>query len=522
VAPHPTPTEDGPRSGRLGIGRFRASTWLAVGACALGVLIAICLVIAVTAVERTADVRNDLVDRLYPAEAENLRLLAALVNEETGVRGYAVTRREDFLAPYEQGRRDETRAFAALERLARASPDEELPRDLAAVRRATDAWRTGWAVPVIDDVRAGRQAARGLDEGKMRFDAVRASLDTQEAGILAARAAGRERLHSSVRDLNLSLAGIAAALVVAAAGLALTLRRTISEPLERLGAEVRQVARGDLHHELARQGPKDVVELARDVESMRTRIVTELRAAEDARARLERQARDLERSNEELEQFAYVASHDLQEPLRKVASFCQLLQRRYAGRLDERADEYIAYAVDGAKRMQELITDLLTFSRVGRADLVPEPVDLDDALRDALANLARRVEETGATIEAGPLPTVVGERSLLVAIFQNLVGNALKFHGSRPPRVRVNARRDGNDWCVTCADDGIGIAPEHAERIFAIFQRLHPRETHEGTGIGLSLTRKIVEHHGGRIWLDTEAPRGTTFCFTLPVAESAT
>jgi light-regulated signal transduction histidine kinase (bacteriophytochrome) len=234
---------------------------------------------------------------------------------------------------------------------------------------------------------------------------------------------------------------------------------------------------------------------------------------------LELKARDLERSNAELEQFAYVASHDLQEPLRKVASFCQLLQRRYEGQLDERADQYIEFAVDGAKRMQALISDLLAFSRVGRTEFAPVPVDLDDALTQALDNLGERVQEQGATIEAQPLPTVMGERSLLAAVFQNLVGNAVKFSGDAPPVVRVEARRDGKEWVVSCCDEGIGIEPQYAERVFAIFQRLHPKETYEGTGIGLALTRKIVEHHGGRIWLDTEVRRGTTFRFTLPVVE---
>jgi light-regulated signal transduction histidine kinase (bacteriophytochrome) len=231
---------------------------------------------------------------------------------------------------------------------------------------------------------------------------------------------------------------------------------------------------------------------------------------------LETKARELERSNAELEQFAYVASHDLQEPLRKVASFCQLLQRRYAGQLDERADQYIEFAVDGAKRMQSLISDLLGFSRVGRTGTQMVDVPLDDALRVALDNLTRRVDETRATIEADPLPTVSGEPVLLTAVFQNLIGNALKFHGEEPPVVRVTVVRDGDMWTISCCDEGIGIAPEYAERIFAIFQRLHPKETYEGTGIGLALCRKIVEHHGGRIWLDTSVPSGTTFRFTLP------
>jgi light-regulated signal transduction histidine kinase (bacteriophytochrome) len=228
---------------------------------------------------------------------------------------------------------------------------------------------------------------------------------------------------------------------------------------------------------------------------------------------------ELERSNRELEQFAYVASHDLQEPLRKVASFCQLLERRYKGQLDERADQYIGFAVDGAKRMQVLINDLLAFSRVGRLTREQVVVDCGEIAAQAVANLGPAIEETGAEIEVGPLPSVRGEPALLAAVFQNLLGNAVKFHGDQPPRVTLTAVRDNDSWTFTCADNGIGIEPEYADRVFVIFQRLHPKDAYPGTGIGLAMCRKIIEYHGGRIWLDTDADRGTVFRFTLPVVE---
>jgi light-regulated signal transduction histidine kinase (bacteriophytochrome) len=304
------------------------------------------------------------------------------------------------------------------------------------------------------------------------------------------------------------------------------MNRAITRPLGRLAADARIVSRGDLAHRLAADGPADVVGLAEDVDSMRRRILADLAEVRASRMQLEEQAhelelkaRDLERSNAELEQFAYVASHDLQEPLRKVASFCQLLQRRYEGQLDERADQYIGFAVDGAKRMQSLISDLLAFSRVGRADAPLVEVALDDIAQTAQDNLTSRVERTDARIDVGPLPVVDGDPVLLVAVFQNLMGNALKFHGEDPPVVCVSADRVDGMWTITCRDEGIGIDPEYAERIFAIFQRLHPKESYEGTGIGLALCRKIVEHHGGRIWLDTELPTGATFRFTLPVRQ---
>jgi signal transduction histidine kinase len=514
------PAHDRPRAL---IGRHRASWWLAVAGAVLGLVVVVCLAAAAYGVIRTAEIRNDLVDRLYPAETENLRLTAALVDEETGIRGYAATGDRSFLAPYTAGRAEENRALSRLLALAGETPeDESLPGDLGIVRTRARDWRTRYAEPVIAEVRAHPGVPTVMnraDDGKVLFDAVRGALARQEAGILAARTQGRERLADAVRNLVIALIVIGVALLLAAIAFALILRRAISDPLARLSGDVRQVARGELRHELSAGGPADIVELAEDVGSMRDRIVDELAAVERARLRLEAQATDLERSNAELEQFAYVASHDLQESLRKVASFCQLLQRRYEGQLDERADLYIEFAVDGAKRMQALISDLLAFSRVGRTEFTPAPVDLDDALSQALDNLTERVAETGATIEVDELPTVMGERSLLAAVFQNLVGNAVKFSGDAPPVVRVDARREGKEWVVSCQDEGIGIEPQYAERVFAIFQRLHAKEAYEGTGIGLALTRKIVEHHGGRIWLDTAVERGTTFRFTLPVVE---
>jgi light-regulated signal transduction histidine kinase (bacteriophytochrome) len=233
------------------------------------------------------------------------------------------------------------------------------------------------------------------------------------------------------------------------------------------------------------------------------------------------QARELQRSNAELEQFAYVASHDLQEPLRKVASFCQLLERRYAGQLDERADQYIAFAVDGAKRMQGLINDLLAFSRVGRAGVDQEEVELEEVVADAQDALATALEESGAEVDVGPLPRVRGDRGLLVLAFQNLIGNAVKFRApDRPPRVEIRAERVGACWQVRVADNGIGIDAAYADKIFVIFQRLHPKDTYAGTGIGLSMVRKVVEHHGGSVHLAAGAEgAGSTFVLSLPAPD---
>jgi signal transduction histidine kinase len=330
---------------------------------------------------------------------------------------------------------------------------------------------------------------------------------------------GRGDFTSAAQLLSASFVAIAVVLVAALAGTLVMLRRTVTLPIGGLGRRVRRVAQGEFETPVRGSGPRDIADLAADIDSMRQRILAELSALRAAHEQLDAQTRDLARSNAELEQFAYVASHDLQEPLRKVASFCQLLEQRYKGQLDERADQYIEFAVDGAKRMQQLINDLLAFSRVGRMGDTPEPVDLGESARRALANLDATVVESRAKVDVGPLPTVSGESSLLTALLQNLISNALKFHGEVAPEIHIRAERDGDEWLFACSDNGIGIDPEYSERVFVIFQRLHSKDEYAGTGIGLAMCRKIVEHHGGRIWLDPTAGPGTTFRFTLPALE---
>jgi PAS domain S-box-containing protein len=240
--------------------------------------------------------------------------------------------------------------------------------------------------------------------------------------------------------------------------------------------------------------------------------ITELRRQEEL---LKRQAADLARSNAELEQFAYVASHDLQEPLRMVASFTQLLAKRYTGKLDAKADEYINFTVDGAKRMQQLIGDLLALSRVGTKGGEFRDVPLAEVMSDVLLNLGPAIQESGAAVVQDSLPTVFADRGQMTQLLQNLIGNAIKFRDGKLPQVHISAAETGDDWTISVRDNGIGIAPEHAERVFQIFQRLHTRDQYPGTGIGLAVCKKIVERHGGKIWLDSTPGGGTTFYFTL-------
>jgi len=231
---------------------------------------------------------------------------------------------------------------------------------------------------------------------------------------------------------------------------------------------------------------------------------------------LELTSQELVQRNAELQQFASVASHDLQEPLRMIASYTQLLARRYQGALGPDADDFIGYLVDGAARMQALINDLLAYSRVGTKGKPFEPTDCSALLKTVLTHLQAAVQESGAVVTADPLPTVKADGMQLGQVFQNLIGNAVKFRGAQPPRVHVSAARQGGAWRFAVRDNGIGIDPQYFDRIFVMFQRLHSREEYPGTGIGLALCQKIVERHGGRIWVESQVGQGSTFTFTIP------
>jgi signal transduction histidine kinase len=232
--------------------------------------------------------------------------------------------------------------------------------------------------------------------------------------------------------------------------------------------------------------------------------------------RVQERTLELKRSNAELEQFAYVASHDLQEPLRMVSSYCQLLEQRYKGQLDDKADKYIGYAVDGALRMRNLINDLLEYSRVGTRAREFQPVDSQRVFALAFANLHKLIQETNSVVMCDSLPTVMGDDVQLVSLFQNLIGNAVKFQGEEPPRVFVSAKQIGDDYLFSVRDNGVGIDPQFFDRIFVIFQRLQTKTKYPSTGIGLAICKKIVERHGGRIWIESEPGKGSVFYFTIP------
>jgi signal transduction histidine kinase len=499
--------------------RWTTREWLRTGVlCALVVLLALGGLGTWVLAQASTDT-STMVDHASPALISAVRLEMSLVNQETGIRGYGLSGQKDFLQPYTQGLADESSAVGKLRVL--LVHDRVGTADLDRVVADAEAWQSAVAVPVAaaPPGAANANALLTADEGKTGFDAVRSAAATQQAHLLAERDTAHAALQHITALRNWIFTAIAVVILLLAALISEALRRGVTKPLEALSEDVRRVSGGEFDHPVACDtGPSDLRLLASDVEAMRRRLVDELAFADEAGRRLDDQAADLRRSNAELEQFAYVASHDLQEPLRKVASFCQLLQRRYADQLDERADQYIAFAVDGANRMQTLINDLLAFSRVGRVSASYAPMDLERVYAATLESIGIAVEESGAVVTRDPLPTLTADPSQMGMLLQNLLTNAIKFRDpDRPPRVHLSAERGEEEWRFAVTDNGIGIGPEYADRVFVIFQRLHTRDAYPGNGIGLAMCKKIVEYHGGAIAVDGDRPSGARITFTLPL-----
>jgi signal transduction histidine kinase len=511
-----------PRPPRRGWARFSSRGWANIILIASAVVFVLAGLAGGLALQVSSAATDRLVDRISPSYLEAQNLQAALLDQEAGVRGYLLTGDRTALQPYHTGQEAESAAVARLHALL---TDPALAADLDRAERLADRWRQLFADPAVAAVaRSGPVPDQVVSQrGKDVFDELRSTMGGLERHLADARARTRAEVANTDRWRDTIFLVILGAFLLTGALLSLWLRRAIIRPLQDLGSTTRRVANEDLGRQIAVRGPTDVVELGADVESLRLRVVTELANVMEGHRLLEAQAEELRRSNAELEQFAYVASHDLQEPLRKVASFCQLLERRYDDQLDARGRQYIHFAVDAAKRMQVLINDLLAFSRVGRLndstgrnDRIG-PVDLEQALAEALGNLSTRLAENDAEVTHDPLPTVPGDRTLLTMLLQNLVGNAVKFRSpDRPPVIAVSAGPDGEMWRLAVQDNGIGVDPQFSDKIFVIFQRLHTRDEYSGTGIGLALCKKIVEFHGGRIWLDTGYLDGTRIVFTLP------
>jgi signal transduction histidine kinase len=514
-----------------GARRLTVQGWQNLVLSVIGILVLAGAIAGGVLLSRTDGVSTELVDNIQPARVAAYQLQAALRDQETALRGYAIAADRQFLDPYFEGQRAERSAADDIR--THLGYRRETIDDLEAIERAAADWRASYADPLIAGVTPGNPTVLGngtAERGKAEFDRLRALFEVQNEHLAVARQAGVDELHRVRGWRDGVLAGLIATFFAMTVLLAVLVRGAVTRPMATLAAACRRITEGNFGERIVPRGPKDIRAIAADVEDMRQRIVDELEASRSAQQALDEQTIDLRRSNAELEQFAYVASHDLQEPLRQVASFCQLLEKRYGDKLDERGVEYISFAVDGAKRMQVLINDLLAFSRVGRLNATSTEVNLDAALDTALTNLSTAIEESGAQIvrPAEGLPHVDGDPTLIVMVWQNLIGNAVKFRRDGvPPKVVIECDRrvgdgdDEDDWIFTVTDNGIGIPQEFTDKVFVIFQRLHGRDAYGGTGIGLALCKKIVEHHGGNIWIDTSTAEGTRFYFTLPTQSTA-
>ncbi len=414
---------------------------------------------------------------------------SGMLSAETGERGFILTGEESFLDPYNNAFANMNGDVTKLRHLTSDNPVQQQAMDRVEplISERMGMLRDRVELRRHEGLVAGAEIV-SLGPGKQYMEKIRSQLAEMkqvENRLLIQRTAEAAKSLRSTRIVIVA-GEILAVVFLCLAGIV-------------VGQEIRQRRRAEM----------EVRTLNADLEQ---------RVA-DRTAELSERAKDLARSNSELQQFAYVASHDLQEPLRMVASFTQLLAKRYSEQLDDDARDFINYAVDGATRMQTLISDLLNYSRVGTQGKALAPTDCEALFKRVLETLQFHIEESGAVIESDTLPMVMADPQQLGQLFQNLLTNAIKFRGEKPPNLRISTEREGNDWKISVRDNGIGISPEHADRIFIIFQRLHTKTEYPGTGIGLAICKKIVERHGGRIWIEPSPGGGTTFCFTISAAE---
>jgi PAS domain S-box-containing protein len=416
-------------------------------------------------------------------------VLSSMKDAETGQRGYLLTRRESYLEPYNLAVKKVDQQIAILKRLTVTDPNQQqvlssleplIAQKLAELQE-TIVLRKNKGFEAAVQVVLTNQGQKLMDQIRALIQKMQENKNQQLQNWLA------EKEQEAKAVQLMFLVGI----VLNLFAFYLVYRAIKTETTERQQAEV---------------------SLKQLNEELETRV-------QERTAELKEANVSLLHSNRELEQFAYVASHDLQEPLRAVNSYAQLIARKYQGNLDAKADKYIGYIMEGAVRMQQLINDLLEFSRVGTRGKELEPTDCEKVLGQVLNNLKVAIAESNAVVTHDPLPRVIGDETQLLQLFQNLLSNAIKFHRSEPPQVHVKAQQQDNEWLFSISDNGIGMEPEYFERIFMIFQRLHSRSEYPGTGIGLAICKKIVERHGGHMWVDSTPGVGTTFYFTFPLLE---
>jgi len=451
----------------------------------------------------------------YLVLLESQRAKEALFQMDAGTRGYFLSGKAEDMEGYQGASRAFNTHIDELLRLTADNPPQGVR--LADIAKQEKTWRTDQLEPALATRKPGdslHTAVAKITDGALpRRDAlekIRASLsnfEDVEKSLLITRVARQEHLRFLTELMLWGGSGFA---VLLTALLALAAVRTVRE--------------ANAAYEQVRQTNEQLAEANEQLQSAQSGLQLEVIQRRSAEENLRRVVGELKRSNAELEQFAYVASHDLQEPLRAVAGCVQVLKRRYEGKLDERADQFIGHAVEGAQRMQNLIQDLLAYSRVGTKGKPFVRLSLETVVGNALANLSVAIAESGASIERDPLPELWGDAGQLEGVFQNLISNAIKFRGEAPPQIQIKCLADneinggGNPagWTFSVSDQGPGIEAQYFERIFVMFQRLHTRTEYPGTGIGLAIVKKIIERHGGRIWVESVVGQGTTFFFYLP------
>jgi signal transduction histidine kinase len=460
-------------------GSLRAGRYLVIGmAVVLGLMAAIVAVAVYSSHQVDQSARSQLIGDAFPLRKATGDLVTDVTLEQSELRGYLIDGTAANLERYQAAR-------------------ESVAADLRALQPR-----------LAGNARIARLGAMAVAQvGRLNAYA------TSEIDLAAGGAADRRAALADIGtgdSLMHRFAGTAAQLDAAAAALARQAEDSQSSTYHRMVVLV--LVMGAI-----------ALGLGAIVAAVLLRVIAaDARRLERAAGELELRNTELERSNAQLQEFAYVASHDLSEPLRAVAGFAQLLRRRYRGRLDADADEFIEFIVDGVDRMQRLITDLLEYSRAGRGELQLRAVDTGAVVRRTLDTLSERIAETKADVEVGPLPAVQVDEVQIERVFQNLIGNALKFVRDEPVSVRITAARSGDRWQFSVCDTGIGVPPEHAERIFRMFQRLHGRDSYAGTGVGLAVSKTIVERHGGEIWVTPNTPAGSCFRFTIPDRKETT
>ena len=442
--------------------------------------------------------------RSYQTLLESEAILQSLLNMETGVRGFLVTGEEPFLDPYQRGRAEFQKHLEADSALLREFPDQRVR--LEELERLQQKWVDTMIEPALARRREAGSLETGLVAAAARANERKTAMDEMRALITRIEDQENTRLGARAQEVQ-TRRGWSELILWGGSLFSILLTATLALFSARAAEQIRTASA--------------------QLETSNAQLVVAKNAAESeieqrraAQEKLREAVEDLERSNAELEQFAYVASHDLQEPLRAVAGCVQVLQKRYQGQLDARADQFIAHAVDGAQRMQNLINDLLAYSRVGTHGKEFAEVSMEKVADRALMNLSERIKETGIEITRDALPAVWGDAGQLELVLQNLVSNALKFRGESDPQIHIGYERKngptpGHVFFVR--DNGPGIEAQYFERIFVMFQRLHTRAEFPGTGIGLAICKKIVERHGGEIGVQSEPGQGATFRFSLPV-----